>query len=55
MACIEAKLDRARNLVDVLPARSGGANEFFGDLALIERDGRAYADHGASVAWIALR
>ena len=36
VARVEAKLHRAGNFVDILPARSRGANEGFGDLAFVE-------------------
>src|SRR5262245_5754199 len=44
-AHVEAKLDRARKLVDVLPARARGANEMLLELALGDADRRGDADH----------
>jgi hypothetical protein len=46
-AHVEAELHGARHLVDVLPARPGGAHEALLDLALVERDGLGDPDHGA--------
>ena len=45
MTRIEAKLDCAGNLVDVLPAWAGSADELFNDLPLIKRDSGVNADH----------
>src|SRR5262245_43758169 len=44
-AHIEAQLNRARKLVDVLPARARGANEMLLELALGDADRRGDADH----------
>src|SRR5690606_37919127 len=38
---VEAQLDRGRDLVDVLPARSAGADEPFDELVLRDRDAHA--------------
>ncbi len=37
-ARVEAELDRARHLVDVLPARTRRADEVFDDLALVNEE-----------------
>src|SRR5262249_32940148 len=44
-AHVEAQLNRARQLVDVLPARAGGASEVLLELALGDADRRGDADH----------
>src|SRR5205823_219048 len=44
-AHVEAKLHRARKLVDVLPARARGADEVLLELVLADADGRGDADH----------
>src|SRR5262249_6387047 len=44
-AHVEAQLHRGRELVDVLPARAGGADEALDELALVERDMVGDADH----------
>src|SRR5262249_30069091 len=44
-AHVEAKLDGARKLVDVLPAGARGADEVLLELALGDADGRGDADH----------
>src|SRR5262245_46824824 len=43
-AHVEAQLNRARKLVDVLPARAGGASEVLLELALGDADRRGDAD-----------
>ena len=43
---IEAQLDRGRQLVDVLPAGPGGADEALGEFALVDRQGRGDLNHG---------
>ena len=45
-AHVETQLHRARHLVDVLPARSGGAHEAPGELVLAERDDGSGLQHG---------
>ena len=35
---VEAQLDRGRQLVDILPARPGGADEAFAELILVQPD-----------------
>src|SRR5262249_43899223 len=47
-AHVEAKLDRARELVDVLSARAGGADEALLELILVDADGVGDADHRAA-------
>ena len=37
-ARVEAQFDRARHLVDVLPARAGGADKSLDDLALVDEE-----------------
>ena len=54
---VEAQLDRGRELVDVLSARAGRADEAFLDVALVDRDGAGDADHSANLhrrgrAWL---
>src|SRR5882724_6856374 len=44
-AHVEAKLHRARKLVDVLPARARGADEVLLELVLADADGRGDANH----------
>src|SRR5262245_19870000 len=44
-AHVEAQLDRGRDLVDVLPARAGGADEALLELALVDLDSTADAYH----------
>ena len=50
-AHVEAKLNRGRELVDVLPARTGGPYEAFFDLALVDVDLVGDPDHGASLGF----
>src|SRR5262249_12281013 len=47
MAHVESQLHRGRELVDVLPARTGGADEALDELALLDRDVVGDADHAA--------
>jgi len=50
---IEAKLDRGRELIDILPARARSAHEAFFDFALVDADLCVDADHvAANVALI---
>ena len=46
MAHVEAQLHRAGDLVDVLPARPGGADEALRKLAFVDADAVGDADHG---------
>ncbi len=46
---VEAKLDRGRHLVDVLPAGPGRLNEALLDLALIDFECRGNPDHDLSL------
>ena len=48
-ADVEAQLHRGRELIDVLPARTGRADETFLDVALVDRDGAGDADHSANL------
>ena len=48
-AHVEALFDRARELVDVLSARTRGADEVLLDLALADADRRSDADHRESI------
>src|SRR3989337_1770343 len=45
MSDVEAKLDRRRHLVDVLPPGTRGADEPFQNLAFVEEDRLRDADH----------
>src|SRR5215831_5085064 len=49
-AHVEAKLHRARELVDVLPAGPRRADEMLLELALADADRRSYADHRRLIA-----
>src|SRR5215831_4904596 len=49
-AHVEAKLHRARELVDVLPAGTGRADEMLLELALADADRRSDADHRGLIA-----
>src|SRR5262245_15416420 len=49
-ACVEAKLYRARELVNVLAARARCANEAFLQLAIGDADVRGDLDHGVLVS-----
>src|SRR5580704_14453256 len=48
VAYVEAKLNRGRQLVDVLAARPRRAHEALFDFALVDRDVGGDADHGAA-------
>src|SRR5215831_959554 len=48
-ARVEAKLHRARELVDILPAGTGRADEMLLELALADADRRSDADHRGSL------
>src|SRR3990172_9389336 len=50
MSDVEAKLDRRRHLVDVLPPGTRGAYEPFLDFAFVEEDRLRDADHGFILA-----
>src|SRR3989304_2556551 len=50
MSDVEAKLDRRRHLVDVLPPGTRGADEPFQNLAFVEEDRLRDADHGFILA-----
>src|SRR5215831_17116698 len=55
-ACIETQLRRGRDLVDVLPAGSGGADEADLDVVLVEEEIAGDPQHGAperAVGWCA--
>src|SRR5205085_2457612 len=45
MAHVETQLHRAGDLVDVLPARPGGADEAFRKLGLVDADAVGDVDH----------
>src|SRR3954470_12220778 len=51
-AHIETKLDGARDLVDVLPARPRGADEAFIQLVVVDGDAAGDADHAVTIAWL---
>ena len=52
MTHVEAQLHGGRELVDILPAGAGGADEAFRELVLVNRDMVGDADHhGARVIW----
>src|SRR6266849_176887 len=49
-AHVEAKLHRARELVDILPTRSRGADEPLLELALVDADALVYSNHSIVIS-----
>ena len=49
MGHIEAKLHGRSNLIDILPARAGGADEFLMNFFLIDRDRVGNSNHAFSL------
>lgn len=53
--CIEAKLDRGLDLLDVLAAGAGGPHERFMQLVLVQGDPRGNRDQGDDVGSLMIR
>ena len=49
MGHIEAELHGRGDLIDILPARAGGADELLMNFGLMDRDGAGNSNHAFSV------
>ncbi len=52
MGYIEAELNGRADLIDILPARAGSADELLMNLSLINRDRTRNSNHTFSVSWV---